>query len=347
MKIVVVMKNWLGDLLFQMPALDLILEKYPGASITCIAPERCREILEAHPAVSGFLAFDEKSSHRSWFARMRFVFELRQRGPWDQGYLFHRSRSRATLLLLAGVKERIGYGKGRKMFLTTPVEEPSAKLHQLDYFMAMMRRAGYKTPTEPQYSFYFKPEDEARARMILNENGLCAGTKYLCFHLGANWAPKRWPPEHFAALAEKIAARWKLPVVVTGSTNDRPLFEEFIKGVRSRLRKKGSAPVIIDLVAKTSLRVSAAIYQHAACLVTGDSGPMHIASGVGAPVVALFGPTDPKLTGPRGTGESLVLQYIPPGYSVPFFGKELPEEGWLSHITPEEVFDAVERLIGK
>ena len=110
MKIVVVMKNWLGDLLFQMPALDLILEKYSGASppqssgrirppaeITCIAPERCREILEAHPAVSGFLAFDEKSSHRSWFARMRFLFELRQRGPWDQGYLFHRSRSRATL----------------------------------------------------------------------------------------------------------------------------------------------------------------------------------------------------------------------------------------------------------
>jgi hypothetical protein len=110
---------------------------------------------------------------------------------------------------------------------------------------------------------------------------------------------------------------------------------------------------------------------------------MHIASGAGAPVVALFGPTDPKLTGPRGRGESIVLQYVPPGYEVPFYpvtkmkkgsalenikrrflerfcsqkrgidfcngagAKDLPEEGWLSHITPEEVFGAVERLIGK
>jgi ADP-heptose:LPS heptosyltransferase len=74
---------------------------------------------------------------------------------------------------------------------------------------------------------------------------------------------------------------------------------------------------------------------------------MHIASGSGAPVVALFGPTDPKLTGPRGRGESIVLQYVPSGYTVPFFGKDLPEEGWLSRITPEEVLDAIERILRK
>jgi len=117
MKILAVMKNWLGDLLFQMPALELIRERYPEALITCIAPERCREILEAHHAVSGFLSFDEKSTHRSWRARGRFLGELRKVRPWDQGYLFHRSRTRALLLTLAGVKERIGFGKGRGFFL--------------------------------------------------------------------------------------------------------------------------------------------------------------------------------------------------------------------------------------
>jgi len=338
-KIVVVMKNWLGDLLFQMPALDLIKQKYPEAAITCIAPERCREILEAHPAVSAFLAFDEKGSHRSWLSRMRFIRELRRLGPWEEGYVFHRSRSRAAMLFFADVKKRIGYGKGRKLFLTTPVTEPAGKLHQLDYFMAFMKGTGFGIPAEPKSQFYFKPEDEAKARAALSENGLASGSKYICFHLGANWEPKRWPPEHFAALADKVAERWKLPVVVTGSAQDRPLFELFSKGV-----KKAK---VIDLVGKTGLRVSAAIYQKAACLVTGDSGPMHIASGVGAKVVAIFGPTDPKLTGPRGTGESLVLQYVPTGYSVPFFGEELPADGWLCKISPDEVMDAVERLIGK
>ncbi|MFA7255266.1 MAG: lipopolysaccharide heptosyltransferase II [Candidatus Omnitrophota bacterium] len=339
MKIVVVMKNWLGDLLFQMPALDLIHQKYPGASITCIAPERCREILEAHPAVSDFLSFDEKSTHRSWLARMRFILDLRKRGPWDQGYLFHRSRSRAVFLLLAGVKERIGYGKGRKMFLSQAIEEPVKPLHQLDYFFNMMKSAGFELSAEKEYQFFYKKEDEQAAREVLGAHGIEKNARYICFHLGANWEPKRWPAAHFAALAEKIEEKWRLPVVVTGSQNDRLLFEEFAAKIH---RAK-----IISLIGKTGLRVSAVIYQHAACLVTGDSGPMHIASGVGAPVVALFGPTDPKLTGPRGRGESLVLQYVPPGYTVPFFGKDLPEEGWLSHITPEEVLDAIERILKK
>lgn len=349
MKIVAVMKNWLGDLLFQMPALDLIQKKYPGASITCVAPERCREILEAHPAVSDFLSFDEKGAHRSWASRVRFVLELRRRGPWDQGYLFHRSRSRAVLLALAGVKERIGYGKGRKCFLTRAVEEPAQPAHQLDYFFAMMQGAGFDLPGEREYRFYYQAKDEQAAREVLGGHGIAKNAKYICFHLGANWEPKRWPVRHFAALAGKITERWGLPVVVTGSAQDRPLFDAFTQALKTSGggRTQRTAPLIIDLVGKTSLRVSACVYEHAACLVTGDSGPMHIASGVGAPVIALFGPTDPKLTGPRGRGESLVLQYVPPGYTVPFFGKDLPEAGWLSQITPGEVLDAVERILEK
>ena len=339
MKIIVVMKNWLGDLLFQMPALDLIHQKYPEASIACIAPERCREILEAHPAVSEFISFDEKSTHRSWLARIRFVLELRRRGPWDQGYLFHRSRSRAAFLALAGVKERIGYGKGRKGFLSRAIKEPAQPMHQLDYFFNLMKGAGFEIPAEREYQFFYKEEDEQAAREILAKHGIEKNAKYICFHLGANWEPKRWPSEHFAVLADRIHERWHLPVVVTGSTQDRALFDNFIKKVQHAK--------VISLVGETGLRVSAVIYQHSACLVTGDSGPMHMASGVGAPVIALFGPTEPKLTGPRGRGESLVLQYIPPGYAVPFFGKDLPKQGWLSRITPEEVLDAIERILRK
>jgi len=336
MKIVVFMKNWLGDLLFQMPALDLIKQKYPGASIACIAPERCREILEAHPAVSDFLSFDEKSTHRSWLARIRFVLRLRQRGPWEQGYLFHRSRTRALILTLAGVKERIGYGKGRETFLTRAIPEPAQAEHQLDYFFDLMKGAGFDFPARRAYRFFYKEKDEKTAREILGAHGIEKGSKYICFHLGANWSPKRWPTAHFAELAEKIEAQWHLPVVITGSQNDEPLLQEF--------RVKVCRAKVVSLIGKTGLRVSAAVYKNAACLVTGDSGPMHIASGVGASVVALFGPTDPKLTGPRGMGKSVVLQYVPPGYSVPFFGKNLPEGGWLSHIGPEQVFKAVENI---
>jgi heptosyltransferase I len=337
MKILVVMKNWLGDLLFQMPALDLIKKKYPEASITCVAPERCREILEAHPAVSGFVPFDEKDTHRPLLSRFGFAFRLRKLGPWDQAYIFHRSKTRAFLLMLAGAKERIGYGKGRKWLLTRPLPEPPKLMHQLDYFLEMMRLAGFEVPKDLSYRFYYKKEDRELAQRLLKAEGLDRKGSFICFHLGANWEPKRWPAEHFAALAERLWALRKFPVVVTGSRQDQPLLEAFLKKVRDAR--------VISFVGKTGLGVSAAIYENSACLVTGDSGPMHIASGVGAPVIALFGPTDPKLTGPRGAGESLVLQYVPEGYSVPFFGKDLPPEGWLCKITPEQVSDAVERIL--
>jgi heptosyltransferase-2 len=68
---------------------------------------------------------------------------------------------------------------------------------------------------------------------------------------------------------------------------------------------------------------------------------MHIASGAGARVVALFGPTHPDLTGPRGVGETVILKYVPQGYSSPWYGKELPSGGWLSHIAPDEVVDVI------
>ena len=336
-KIIVVMKNWLGDLLFQMPALELIKQKYPEASIFCVAPERCREILEAHPAVSGFIPFDEKTTHRPLFKRLKFAFELRKKGPWGQGYLFHRSKTRALLLMLAGVKERIGFGKGRTFLLTRAISEPAGRMHQLDYFLEMMRRLGFEIPRVPSYRFYYKKEDRDLALRLLRDESLEKKGSFICFHLGANWEPKRWPTGHFAELADKIHKARRLPVVVTGSRQDGPLFEAFAKKVKEAR--------VISFVGKTDLGVSAVIYEQAACLVTGDSGPMHMASGVGAPLVALFGPTDPKLTGPRGTGESIVLQYIPPGYAVPFFGKEFPEEGWLSKISPDEVLQAIERLI--
>lgn len=337
MKILAVMKNWLGDLLFQMPALTLIRERYPQALITCVAPERCREILEAHPAVSGFLSFDEKSTHRGWPSRFGFLGELRKTRPWDRGYLFHRSRSRALLLALAGVKERIGFGRGRGLLLTQALPEPSRPLHQLDYFFDLMQKAGFKVPEEKVYRFYYKDEDMHVASVLLKEHGIRDGERFLCFHLGANWAPKRWPPGHFASLAELIHEKWRLPIVVTGSSADGPLLERLMNGIRKAK--------IISMVGKTPLRVTACIYKYAGCLVTGDSGPMHIASGVGASVVALFGPTDPEQTGPRGTGEKIVLQFVPPGYSVPFYGKELPVEGWLSRISPKQVLEAVERVL--
>ena len=330
MKILIVTKNWLGDILFEIPALEAVRAHFPAAEIVCAAPSRCCEILEAHPAVSRVLIFDERLEHRSLKSRFEFVRLLR-REKFSRAYLFHRSRTRAFLVWLAGIRERIGFASKSRWFLTQAVPEPQGKIHQADYFMELVRGSGIPAPEHPPYHFYFSAEEDRKASSRLEAARL---KNFVCFHLGANWEPKRWPVEHFAKLAELLFEKWKMPVVLTGGTGDKALADQVLKlAGESR---------ILSFAGETSLGELGAIFKRALFVVSGDSGPMHIASGVGTPVAALFGPTDPDLTGPRGSGEKIILSFVPAGHEVPWYGA-MPEEGWLSRLLPEKVLAALEK----
>lgn len=332
MRILIVTKNWLGDMLFQIPAIEAIKAKWPQAEIVCAAPARCRPMLAAHPAVTRFMVLDERGEHRGLLARLRWVMALR-REKWDQAWLFHGSRTRAFLVWLAGVKERIGYRSDRSWLLTRSVSEPQGARHEVDHFMDLLRGAGVPVKDDARYRFYFSDKDAETAEELIISNGLRRGG-YVCFHLGANWGPKRWPVENFAETARLISKRWQAPVVITGGKDDVPL----ARTLQSQCRDEN----IVSFAGKTSLGVLGALFKNAAAVVSADSGPMHIASGVGAPVAALFGPTDPSRTGPRGIGPSVVLQHIPEGFHVPWTGERMPEGGWMSHIQPAEVIRALE-----
>ncbi len=331
MKILIVTKNWIGDVIFQSPAIQALRDHFPDAEIVCMAPPRCLEALRAHPAVDRLIEFDERSAQRSWFARLRFVWQLR-RETWDRAYLFHRSKTRALLLRLAGVKALIGFGRGRRFLLTRAYPEPSAAVHHADQMLWLLRQDGIRVPQRAVYRFYYSQAARESALDLLRRHQLEEG-RFVCFHLGANWEPKRWPVSHFAALADLIEERFHCPVVVTGHAKDQALWTAFEKGV-SKAR-------VIPLMGKTSLEELAALLRRAAFFVTGDSGPMHIAAGAGARVLALFGPTDPRRTGPRGPGDSVVLDFVPEGFQTPWYGTQMPQGGWLSRISPLKVLEAV------
>ncbi|MFA6599720.1 MAG: glycosyltransferase family 9 protein [Candidatus Omnitrophota bacterium] len=330
MKIVIFMKNWLGDILFQFPAVEMVRARYPEAEIICLAPSRCREILESHPAVNRVLVFDEKNEHRNIFARLGFGFALRAEKA-DLGILLHRSCTRAFLLWAVGIPERIGYARGRGFFLTCPVSEPGTPMHHAETFVEMLARAGYPRPAGVRYRFYVSARDREEAATLIEDHRL---GRFACFHLGANWEPKRWPPEHFAKLAASLWKRWAITAVLTGGESDRLLAE--------RTLAAASGVPVINLTGKTRLGGLAALFEKSIFVVTGDSGPMHIASGAGARVLALFGPTHPDISGPRGTGETAVLTFVPEGFVSPWYGQGLPETGWLSRITPEDVLRTIE-----
>lgn len=297
-RILVITKNWLGDVVMETPALRTLHQHFPSSEIFCAGPRRVGEILEGLPYVSGFIPLDERADP-SLSAKWRFVREV-HRLRFSRAFLFHRSWTRALLVALAGVPSRVGYGtKARGWLLTQAIEEPRERVHHVDYFLELLARAGLAPDGDGGCDFAVCRFDEEKIARLLAPH-LSVAARLVVLHPGANWPPKRWEPEKFARLADLLAARANALFVITGAQED----EELARRVQSWSRSAH----LVHVCGRTTLGELAALFKRADLVVSGDSGPMHIAAAVRANLVALFGPTRHELTGPRGAGRTLIFQ---------------------------------------
>lgn len=322
MKILVFTKNWLGDAVFETPAITAINRNFPDSKIYCVTSPRCREILEKNPRISGVFCFDEKSTHRSWAERWSFVRFIREQ-KFDRVYIFHRSFSRALGMRLAGIPERIGYaGKGRDWLLTRAVKPHAGIKHQVHYFLYLLQAAGSQIDFDPYCEFYHSASDKDFAGKMLAAQGL-AGKNLIALNPGGNRANKRWPTKYFAALADGISEARGMDFVITGSQEDESLAARIAAAVK-RAR-------IFSFCGKTSLGQLGALFSYCKLAVSGDSGPLHIAAGTGINVVGLFGPTDPEVYGPMGQGRNIIIQ------------SESKTDKAMEEISPERVLQVIEK----
>ena len=207
MNIVVFTKNWVGDVIFEMPAIRVIKENFPESRLLAVTTPRCVEVLEANPYVDEVIEFDEKGQDRTLAAKARFVLKLRK-CRIDKAFLFHRSGTRARLACFAAVRERIGYNtKRRGSFLTCAVPEPEGPIHDVQYFLDLLRAAGLKVEGDYPYEFYFSQVDDERATSLLKDYGLDS-ENLVAVHPGANWAPKRWPAEYYRELVRRLIEKY-------------------------------------------------------------------------------------------------------------------------------------------
>lgn len=291
--------NWLGDIVLSTPFIRAVKENFPDSYIAVTIPRHYREALEGCPYADEIITFNEHTSHRGVWRKLGFIFELKAR-KFDMVFLVHRSLTRAMICYLAGIKERIGYyTKKRGWLLTKKITPlPRDKVHRADYYLGILEGAGLKIAS--RYSEFFL-DDSHRLSLAdkLREFGLREGERFVVLHAGANEEIRRWPTENFAELARRINNKFGLKAVVSGSVNDIPLG----KAIKDLAPKEA-----VDLSGNTSLKELGALFEKAEMVVSGDTGPMHIASSVGAPVIALFGTASPMITAPRGKGRYVILQ---------------------------------------
>jgi len=334
-RILIMEVNWLGDVLFSTPLIRAVREKFSDAYIACMVHPRAEEVLKYNPRINEIILYDEKGRHRSPLGKWRLVSLLRKK-RFDLAIILHRSFTRALMAYLAGIRERAGYAtKKREILLTRPVELPDTDLHKAEYFLKIAGSLGCDTSGK-DYEFSVTDKERKYVERELSGCGIKKSDLLVLMNPGANWAPKRWPEENFALLAERLITKYGAKVALSGAEKDTKL--------AGRIKEKVKGDVAL-LSGRTNLKQFGALAERADFVISGDSGPMHIAVAMKSKVIALFGPTSPALTGPYGSAPYRVIQKSV-GCEVPCYDLTCGNYRCMSAITADDVLAVFKEMRG-
>jgi len=332
MKILIRVPNWIGDSILAQPAIASFADSFPEAELWLSAAEWVKDLFPHGGSIAGVLPLSPANGLQSVRAAAR---KLRAQS-FDIGILLTNSFGSALLFFLAGIPQRWGYaGDGRRLLLTRAVRsvERDVPRHQVHYYLDLVSGLGLKT-RPPELLLTVPEEEKDRARRFLEDLGVDARRPVLILSPGAGYGPaKRWPASRFAALASLFQERKEAAVVIIGSAAE----SDIAAAISSSLNKK---PLV--LTGKTTLSQLKGLISLAHFFVSNDSGPMHLANALRVPVVGIFGPTDPAVTGPFEQPAAIVKKDVP---CWPCSYRKCPyDHRCMMQIHPEEVYQAAEAL---
>lgn len=327
MNILIIKPGAIGDLLQLTPAIRALHGKYSQARISVLVSSAATAALFQHnPHVHETIVFDKRGVHRSPFALAKLWLQL-YRARYELVVNYQRSNLKAWFLISAALPCRIlVYHKAR-----------GRTVHAVLNHIETLAPLGIDPSLVDQH-LEFEPGAEAAqfAADLFSSSGF-AGKPVVALNPGASNRIKCWSPRRFARLADRLVAERGAGVVIVGGADERDLAESIV----SRMK----CPVL-DLVGKTTLPQLGAVLQSCTTIVTGDTGPLHMATAVGIPAVALFGAINPDRTGPVGEGHRVIRHPEVP--CVPCVADRCVNPvimECMKKITVEEVFCEVERMI--
>ena len=334
LKILILKPSSLGDVVQALPVLRLLKRHLPDSEIFWWVDSRLAPLLGGDPDLTGVVRFERRrwAAPLHWPEMVRSIRSLRaQSFDWviDLQCLA-RSGAFAWLAngkLLVGLDEP---REGARGFYDIIVRRPSFHTHAVDWYLDVLPRLG--VPVHWNFTWLLeRPEVTAAIR----KKWPIGNARWLALQPGARWPNKRWPAEHFAALVRRLSAdNADVRFAILGDLENQPLAAEIARAAPERC---------LDLAGRTSLPEMVEWLRLCEMLVTNDSGPMHVAAALGKPVVAIFGPTEPRRTGPYGQlhrVEQLNLPCVP--CLKPRCNFEKPLE-CLNAISPAMIFERVRK----
>lgn len=297
--ILVRMPNWIGDLVMATPVLTDLREAFPKASITAMCPSPLCDLLKQDASIDELFCFTRLSNKFLRRRELRNIIAKIETGKFDTAVLLTNSFSSAWWCWQGKVEKRIGYSAHfRRIFLTDVVSWPKENLHQVDLYKKLIEPLGVPHSRTCPRLYVIKSEVE-ESKQLLYQRGYIKGKKLIGINPGAAYgSAKCWPPERFRALALELAKEGF--VVFFGDASTFQLVRDICSGLPE---------TVMNLAGVTSLRELACIIKDCNLLITNDSGPMHIAAAFDTPLIALFGSTDEKATGPYGRPDAVMHKH--------------------------------------
>jgi heptosyltransferase-2 len=332
MKIVIRAPNWIGDSILALPAIEAVKKASPGTEVWVAATNWVKDLFLLDGTADGVVPLEAAKDFRSLKENARSL----QTRDFDSGILLTNSFGSALLFYLAKIPQRWGYATdGRGALLTARIRPAATDTprHHLYYYLDLISQLGFGA-AKPELKITAAQENIESARRLLLSQGLDPGRPLLILSPGAAYGPaKRWPAERFAQLAARFQQEKSAEILIIGSAAE----SNIARSIGSAMERK---PCI--LTGQTTLTQLLGLISQAALFISNDTGPMHLANALRVPVVGIFGPTDPAVTGPFEQPSRIVKHDVP---CWPCAYRKCPyDHRCLMTIAVEEVFLAGESL---
>jgi heptosyltransferase-1 len=346
--ILIVKLSAIGDVIQTLPMLETLKRQYPRACIDWVVEEDASTLLLSHPMINRVII----SRRKSWLKKVlepgefwrtlgemgKFIRELRSR-HYDWVIDNHGIFKSGLLVMLSWGRRKIGFQASAGIadecsyFFTHERYKPlSIERHALERYLDLVSQMG--VPVEkPALHFPVPPDSLKKAEALLRQKGFDS-RPLVVLHPMAKWESKKWPADKFARLISALVRR-EASIVITGSPHDEGPVGEI-------LRRTGDSVKVLNLAGKTNLLELAGIFSLSDLVLCPDTGPMHLAAAVKAPLITLFGPTAPWRTGPYGNNPGIIRKGLP---CSPCFKKKCQTMECMNSISVEEVLDAVEQKL--
>jgi heptosyltransferase I len=348
-RVLVIRLSAIGDVIRTLPAVKALKESAPSSYIAWVVEEPSKTILESQPEIDEVILFPRKRLERGLKSPLRwwtvpkelatFVKGLRKR-RFDVVLDFHGLLKSGLISLVSGAPKRIGFDRrstkeGNSFFSTVKVDLPREKVNRFDRNLALLRGLGLEI-NNVRPVLHIPSKELEWADIFFEQLPYPLPKPLVAIHPGTSSRTpyKRWLPERYSHLADRLIRELGAGILFTWGPDEL----EWVEKIRSQMVGPSFVAPRTD-----SLTQLGGIFRRCDLYIGGDTGPLHVASFVGTPVVAIFGPTHPVVNEPVGL-HRMIRKEVGCNPCRKYFCEELT---CMKSVTVDDVFDAAREILNE